>query len=268
MILDSKAIRRSFGAGLRRFASIVDHSDSRLGTAAVPGAGFKAAIPARNTTLTANHIFAKQMYPLVRDVAALKGFEFESCLDIGCGRNPVHAWFEKQEYSSKPSQFAGIDSDPEIVSEMKAKGIDIFHPGEYPEDRRADLVIAKEVLEHIAPEDTSDFLSFCAKKTRKCFAMTTPNFEYWPKRRTAAPNEWCRWIPDHLIYLKPGSSNPHDHQQEMTVDLVNELLVAHFPAPEWNVHVVRAWPWTIVDNVTGNSLIYYFKIFAVAWLAD
>jgi len=54
----------------------------------------------------------------------------------------------------------------------------------------------------------------------------------------------------------------------MTVDLVNELLVAHFPAPEWNVHVVRAWPWTIVDNVTGNSLIYYFKIFAVAWLAD
>ena len=96
------------------------------------------------------------------------------------------------------------------------------------------------------------------------FAMTTPNFEYWDRFRAIDDYQKCRWIPDHARDFKPGSPNPHAHQQEMTPSNLHGYMTEVFPANEWAVSVFRAWPWEISDLARGRSFKMFFKLFALA----
>ena len=96
------------------------------------------------------------------------------------------------------------------------------------------------------------------------FALTTPIFEYWDHFRAVSEFRECRRIPDHARDLKPGSPNPHAHQQEMTPNNIHEYMTGAFPASEWQVSTYRAWPWEINDLARGRSFKMFFKIFALA----
>lgn len=205
----------------------------------------------------------RTIHALVRDVAREHDIWFDSCLDIGCGRSRYDKWFERFERNTRMGHYIGLESDPLIMEELQADGVDVRHaPGEHG-DYGSDLTLALEVIEHILPDDTPEFMQFIAENTRKCLVLTTPNFEYWNGDKPRPEYRECRWIPDHMPIFKPAGG-PHHHKQAMTPENLREYLGEAFSAPEWETRVFRAWPWRLEDQVTGQAFELYFKLFAVA----
>lgn len=237
-----------------------------LGTQSVRGVGIAPGVRRVNDPAAAVQDFpvygADRVEPLVVDWLRASGAGLESCLDVGCGRNPVNGWFCKVA-ASPDARFVAADSDPDILAELAGRGLESIDPLATDPAPRCDLVVAKEVIEHLRPEDTSDFLAFCARSTIKVFALTTPNFEYWPKLRAA--DRELRFVPDHFPAFNPRSSNPHMHKQEMTPAGLQRDLEVAFPSPAWDVRVFRAWPWTLRDEARGRDFPVTFKIFALCF---
>ena len=199
---------------------------------------------------------------LVSVVAQQQGFEFRSCLDIGCGRRPLHKWFER--FSGIPNpRFIGAEVDEGILEELWSQGIDAVNPLATGRDISCDLAVALEVIEHLTPTETLGFLNFCARNARKMFAMTTSNFEYWPGLRAA--DKELRWAPDHFRDFRPLSTKPHHHKQEMTREILSGYFKEFFPQPAWDWRIFRAWPWKITDEARGRTWTVYFKLFGIAW---
>ena len=107
-------------------------------------------------------------------------------------------------------------------------------------------------------------MNFCARRTTKLFALTTPNFEYWRNRRALPAYKDCRWIPDHLLYFNPESANPHVHKQEMTEEILDRYLRESEFGEGWKFGIYRAWPWSLHDEARGKTFKMYFKLFVVA----
>lgn len=198
---------------------------------------------------------------LIVDTLRTQAIELGSCLDVGCGRNPIKAWFDKIATGSAP-HYLGVDSDRSILDDLAAMGVDAIHPSDMAADASSDLVIAKEVLEHLPTDETTGFLEFCASHTGKLFVLTTPNFEYWPNLK--AEDRRLRWVPDHFRDYKPKSADPHHHKQAVTPARLDADLRRAFPEPVWDVRVFRAWPWQIRDQARDREWTLWFKIFAVA----
>jgi hypothetical protein len=201
---------------------------------------------------------------LIRDVATERRLSFGSCLDMGCGTAKWQQWFERFSHAEPPHRYIGLETDPQMVADGRARGLDIRNPDEDPGECASDLTLCIEVVEHLLPEDSADFFAFAAANTRKALVLTTPNFEYWDGKRPRPEYAECRWIPDHLPYLNPRGG-PHHHKQAMTADLLTGYLEAAFDAATWDFRVYRAWPWRLHDLTTDATFELWFKLFAVAW---
>ena len=175
---------------------------------------------------------------VIVEVSRSLQYSLNSCIDIGCGLRPANDWFAK--ISNPGSKFVGVDTDEKIIGELRSRGIDAVSSLNFDRTLVADLVLAKEVIEHLRPTETESFLESCKRSTVKLFALTTPNFEYWRSQR--AIDKGLRWVPDHFKDFRPGSSNPHHHKQEMTPELVAERMRKTFGSDEWSWSVLRTWP--------------------------
>lgn len=60
-------------------------------------------------------------------------------------------------------------------------------------------------------------------------------------------------MPDHALGLRPGLTNPHDHQQEMTQEDLSSYMQQAFPPETWDVHVMQPWPWEITGIARGAT---------------
>lgn len=197
---------------------------------------------------------------LIAEIAEENRIKFESCLDVGCGLKPAITWF--RSLAGANAVHTCTESDPEMVGTLLQRGVDVVDPFNTDRDLTRDLVLAKEVAEHITREDSPDFFRFCAKNSRKMFAMTTPNFEYWLRKK---PNDKeMKFMPSHMLHFDPASKNPHNHKQIMTPQSVHNYLTNAFDR-SWEIRVYRAWPWKIRDIARGKEWNLHFKIFAMAW---
>ena len=205
----------------------------------------------------------RRIHGVLRDFARDRDLWFDSCLDVGCGRSRYDQWFARFERSREGGRYTGVESDRLIIEELTAEGVDV-RDADDPGDCVSDLSLCVEVIEHLLPDETPDFLRFVAQNTRKLMALTTPNFEYWNGVRPIPEYRECRWIPDHLPTFDPRGG-PHHHKQAMTPANLHAYLVEAFPPPDWEVTVLRAWPWRLHDEVTDRAFHLYFKLFALAW---
>jgi hypothetical protein len=201
---------------------------------------------------------------VVRTIKELR-IELGSCLDVGCGKRPVREWFLRIA-RGPDCRFLATEVDPEIIEVLRAQGVTVVNPSNTELDLTSDLVLAKEVIEHVDPAESEEFLAFCARHTAKLFALTTPNFEYWPRLKAVDPE--LRWVPDHFGDFKPTSKDPHDHRQEMTPEVLVRQFSKAFPSDRWRWRVYRAWPWRISDVARKREWTLYFKVFAIAWRSD
>jgi hypothetical protein len=114
------------------------------------------------------------------------------------------------------------------------------------------------------------------------FALTTPDFSPWIKNNESAnldqalrePNAayWSelksesghlRFVPDHFVIYNPEDANPLTHKQVMTIDILDNWLNEIFKSDTWEVRVMQAWPWTIIDNTNVKTWSMYFKLFGI-----
>lgn len=204
-----------------------------------------------------------RVIPLVDRAAERSGMTFESVLDVGSSDRPIVDWFLKHKRSREPRRYAAVEIDPVKIAALQTRGLAVITDMATIREP-FDLTIAMEVIEHIRPEDSVAFLKQCSAATNKLFALTTPNFEYWTRFRARGEMRECRWIPDHAPDFKPGSSNPHAHQQEMTPENLSAYMAEAFPADSWNFTIYRAWPWQLSDVARNKSFKLFFKLFAVA----
>ncbi len=204
-----------------------------------------------------NDINDFQIYNKLKEIISLKKTIINSCLDIGCGINPTLNWFKKVFNSTN---FLCVEPDLEIFKRLKDLNIkcikDLNETNEL-----FDLVIAKEVFEHINKEDCISFLKKCKKQTNKIFAMTVPNFENWNENLKSVDIE-LRFVPDHFSFFKPTSQNFHDHKLYLTPEILENYLKQVFN-DEWDIQIFRAWPWEIKDMARIRKFNLYFKIFAI-----
>ncbi len=209
--------------------------------------------------------------PLQEKALAL-GLQFESCLDIGSGTRIQRDWFNKFRLSVPPRQFVAAEVDEALLTELTNKGVEVLNPSVDEDDRKFDLTMALEVIEHQKETEIVGFLNWCERKTNKLFVLTTPNFEYWKLTNSirdarALPDYVeCRWIPDHFSYYDASSNDPHFHKFPVTpAALIDFIRDSSFGSPAWDFKVFRAWPWSLTDQARGNRFDLYFKIFCLAW---
>ena len=204
------------------------------------------------------------MHRVLQGFSRTHDLRYSSCLDIGCGRSRYDRWFERFDRAVAPHRYIGLETDPEIIEELRAQGVDVRHANDEPGECRSELTLCIEVIEHVLPAETPAFLDFVAANTETAMMLTTPNFEYWEGKKPKPEYRECRWIPDHLPTFNPAGG-PHHHKQAMTPENLSAYLAVAFPEPEWNFEVFRAWPWRLEDITTGESFLLYFKLFAIAW---
>lgn len=203
-----------------------------------------------------------KILPTISRLAHNYNMTFTSLLDVGSSDRPLVDWFYKFRFAREPFRYLAVEVDPHQVAKLIERNLQVVD--RIPNGEEFDLTLALEVLEHIRPEQSLAFLRQCARATNKLFALTTPNFEYWQKFRPRPEYKECRWLPDHVTAFKPGSSDPHAHQQEITPESLHEYMILAFPPPEWEVSVIRAWPWLLQDESRANQYHLYFKLFATA----
>lgn len=203
--------------------------------------------------------------PIVEEVVTRENAVVQSCLDIGSGARPKHEWFRKAFEKKEGVRFAALEADEKLRKQLSKINVSSEESFSSIPERSYDLSIALEVIEHLRPESSIDFLRQIERVTNKIFAMTVPNFEYWNERFRAKPAfKDIRWIPDHFVAWDPDSDNPHKHKQMTTPNSIRRYLGDSFPAEHWHCEVIRAWPWELKDLARGFRTRYYFKVFAVA----
>lgn len=206
----------------------------------------------------------RQVFQLLSLEAKLRGVSFRSCLDVGCGMNPVEGWFRSYVGLTDAPYYA-IDVRPEVKEALKLRNIKVWHPDEVSNDFSVDLVIAQEVIEHILPNDIPEFCSSLRGWTQKALALTCPNFVGFDPTRHCAIEPELRFVPDHLKNFNSQSSDPNIHKTATTAELIQDVLTRTFPDPDWSVNVYRAWPWLLADIPAKKSFFIYFKVFAIVW---
>lgn len=202
--------------------------------------------------------------PLVENIVSERSLSIKSCLDIGSGTRPKIEWFS--ETYGQSSSFCALEADKKLRQKLCSKGIYSVASFDDISKKSYDLTLMLEVLEHIKPDESLDFLKKISEKTNILFAMTVPNFEYWDENlKPLEKYRLIRWIPDHFPMYEPDSLNIHRHRQRMTPDILFDYLSLAFPSPTWKVLIFRAWPWEIIDrSVKDKKQKFYFKIFGVA----
>jgi SAM-dependent methyltransferase len=96
--------------------------------------------------------------------SAVDGWDPDSVLDAGCGDGRFTAWLQNRFPAARVT---GIDSDGDLVERARARHPDLdLQVGEVGsaalEDRRFDLIVCTDVLEHIADDGAA--LSWFARR--------------------------------------------------------------------------------------------------------
>lgn len=222
----------------------------------------QAAIPFSRTDI--HSTIDRNIFPLLQNGILARKLKLESCLDVGCGMNPVDDWFHA--YAVNPAaRYHAIDVHPDVKRVLSGKGINVMSPAEVPADFQADLVLAQEVIEHIPPQQVDEFVMQLRKWTRKVMALSCPDFSGLDTVKKLSIDRDIRYVPDHLKNFYPDSKDPYMHKFAVTPDLLLPVLQRAFPQPEWSVSVYQAWPWLLTDIPSGKSKLVYSKIFAVVW---
>jgi len=206
----------------------------------------------------------RNIFPLLERGLLERKISLNSCLDVGCGMNPLDEWFRKNA-ASADAPYHAIDAHPAVREGLAQRGINAMTPWDVPADFKSDLVIAAEVIEHVPQNEIAAFVTSLEKWTGKVLALTCPNFEDFDASKKLARNKEIRFVPDHLTGFNSNSTDPSFHKTETTPGLLLSALQQGFPAPEWNVTVYKAWPWLLSDIPAGRSYLIYFKLFALAW---
>ena len=163
-----------------------------------------------------------------RLAALLDGIEGATLLDAGCGEG-----FGMRELGDAwPGHWVAVDADadalggsawPPSVQRVRA---DVCH---LPfEDRRFDIVIATEVLEHLA--DPRAGLRELARVARRCVVLTVPN-EPWFRLANLARGKNLAALGNDRGHVQHWSA------RRFAALVAEELVVAR---------VVTAFPWTLV----------------------
>ncbi len=201
---------------------------------------------------------------LLADTARANGLSFSSCLDIGCGLNPLIDWFRSSGITTEGARYFATDAHDDVLARLQQRGVHATKPDELPKDFTADLVIAQEVLEHVPPQDVADFVANLRDRANMMVALTCPNFEMFDPVSHRAIEPELRFVPDHLRNFDPRSNHPYMHKLATTPDMVGNLLAATFGS-DWTLQVFRAWPWRLEDIPAERAFRVYFKTFALAW---
>jgi SAM-dependent methyltransferase len=201
---------------------------------------------------------------LLADTARANGLVFSSCLDIGCGLNPLIDWFRGSGITTEGARYFATDAHDDVLTRLQQRGVYATRPEDLPRDFTADLVIAQEVLEHITPAGVEEFVAGLRDHARKMVALTCPNFEMFDPISNRAIEPELRFVPDHLGNFDPHSTHPYMHKLATTPDMVGGLLARIF-GPDWTLRVFRAWPWRLEDLPAERTFQVYFKTFALAW---
>lgn len=222
----------------------------------------------------------RSIHPLIKSFSIETDVLFASCLDVGCGRSRYDRWFEKFDRTREPRRYVGAETDPDIIDELRAAGVEALTPTQIGTDT-FDLSLAIEVIEHLTPDETPPFLDFIEARTSTLFALTTPNIEYWRMGGTGRDNrnvasfkpiagyEPLRWIPDHTYTYDPASADGHVHKQLFSPETLKATLQESFVEDEWDVEVFKAWPWRIADLTRPeHAFVVFFKLFALAQRRD
>lgn len=222
---------------------------------------------------------AKQIPPLVKRFAVDNGVRFGSCMDVGGGRARKDLWFRKFSHSIEPRDYTCIETDEQIMAELRSHDVDVRHP-ERVGAEEWELALALEVIEHVREDETESLLDFICSHTSGLVALTTPNIEYWELGGTGEDNrnvlrlrpepkyDGLRFIPDHAHQYDPASGSPHTHKQLFTPESLRRVLCKTFTKDRWGVQVYRAWPWEVRDIASGFAYKLYFKLFALVWRRD
>lgn len=202
---------------------------------------------------------------LVTETARANGLVFSSCLDVGCGLNPLIHWFQTSGLATANASYSAIEAHDEVIKKLQQRGIDAMKPDAVPEGFCADLVIAQEVLEHVRPGELEGFVANLRNRAKSMVAVTCPNFEMYDPQLHASKEPELRFVPDHLKHFDAASEHPFMHKVATTPELVERLLGPVFTNGGWNLRVFRAWPWMLVDVPARRVFQVYFKVFALAW---
>lgn len=206
----------------------------------------------------------KRAEPLARWLFHMTEHPVHSVADVGCGTRPMYPWIQKMNTDGELEYF-GVDVDPAAKAKLSEMGLECLSPEEAAQ-RRAEVVLAYEVIEHIPEAETDEFWSFLRAMTQDILVMTTPNFEGFKDgiHPTADYSE-MRYVPDHFKDWSPTSTDPHAHKVAFTAESLSEQIKSVFDPKEWDWLVYRAWRWSIIDHSTQTVHQHHFKLHSVVW---
>lgn len=120
-----------------------------------------------------------------------------SVVDIGCGRGE---WIELLQ--ARGCRASGVEIDPQLVSEARARGLDVVEGDAVgwmraQADRSLDAVTMIQVIEHLAPQEVLDFVELAARKIRR---------DGWLVIETVNPQSL--YVYAHPFYLDPTHTQP------------------------------------------------------------
>ncbi len=213
------------------------------------------------------HLFEydnKRAGPLARWLLNMTDHPINSVADVGCGPRPMHAWIEKVKGSGDFDYF-GVDVDPVAKATLAEMGLECLSPDEAAQ-RRAEVVFAYEVIEHIPEAETDAFWGFLHDMVDDVLVLTTPNFEGFENGIRPTPEfTEMRYVPDHFLGWDPDSTDPHMHKVAYTAETLSEQIRSVFDPKVWDWLVYRAWRWSLIDHATETVHHHHFKLHAVVW---
>jgi hypothetical protein len=205
-----------------------------------------------------------KLLPIVLKTMEERDLYFDSLLDVGFGTRPLDQWFARQRRTEAPRRYVGIDQDSKAVETAVSRGTLAFVGFNAPFDLTSDLVIAADVLEHVAPSSATSLLKKCASLTTKMFALSTLNARQWT--RTGMKRDYTRlkFMPDSVVQCYRPDDDPSRIRNVIDSERVASLMHETFDDREWDVEVYEAWPWEIRDLSGDAEFRCYLKTFAVA----
>jgi SAM-dependent methyltransferase len=178
---------------------------------------------------------------LDRAAARIEALAPASILDLGCGEGFVA---ERLRALARPIRYRGVDRSAEAIAAARARLAEAqgFRPpasGGFEvadalsadfQPERADLVLALEIIEHLAPNDAEALVARIAGWAPR--ALVSVPWEPWFRMAALARGRHLRRLGLHP-----------EHVQQFTPRSLERLLARSFRA----VRVERVFPWLLAS---------------------
>jgi 2-polyprenyl-3-methyl-5-hydroxy-6-metoxy-1,4-benzoquinol methylase len=222
------------------------------------------AAPQGAGTGTLRQTQESRLLPLVQQAMEDRDLYFDSLLDVGFGSRPLDQWFLRQRRIEAPRRYVGIDQDPKAVEAAVSRNVLAYSGFNAPFDLTSDLVIAADVLEHVAPSSAMSLLKKCASLTTKLFALSTLNARQWSRTGVRRDFGKLKFLPDSVLQCYRPDDDPARIRNVVDAERVHAMMHEAFDNSEWDIEVYEAWPWEIRDLSGDAEFKCYLKTFAIA----